>query len=137
MMDKPDAATLLEAVRELLSEELQPTVEDRGLRFKLLIAANLLAIVERELRGGELLLDGELARLATLLDVKAVASSTLADKEARSLELNRQLCARIRAGEADGGDWAAQTQAHLKRSLLDQLQLTNPRLLSRLGIVPV
>jgi uncharacterized protein (DUF2267 family) len=49
--DQPDAATLLEAVREFLSEELEPQLDGR-LRWHTKVAANVLAVVERELRLG-------------------------------------------------------------------------------------
>lgn len=49
--DEPDAATLLEAVREFLRSEVEPQTEGR-LRYHLKVAANVLAIVERELEVG-------------------------------------------------------------------------------------
>jgi hypothetical protein len=49
--DEPDAPTLLEAVREFLSTEVEPQTEGR-LRYHLKVAANVLAIVERELQLG-------------------------------------------------------------------------------------
>lgn len=50
--DLPDPATLLEAVREFLSDELEPELDGR-LRYHLKVAINVLAIVERELRLGD------------------------------------------------------------------------------------
>jgi hypothetical protein len=50
--DQPDAPGLLEAVREFLTTEVEPQAEGR-LRYHLKVAANVLAIVERELRLGE------------------------------------------------------------------------------------
>jgi uncharacterized protein DUF6285 len=49
--DLPDPATLVEAVREFLADEIQPELEGR-LRYQLKVAINVLAIVERELRLG-------------------------------------------------------------------------------------
>lgn len=49
--DQPDPTTLIEAVREFLATEVEPTTEGR-LRYHLKVAANVLAIVERELRLG-------------------------------------------------------------------------------------
>lgn len=49
--DLPDAPALLEAVREFLSQELEPQLEGR-LRWHTKVAANVLAVVERELRLG-------------------------------------------------------------------------------------
>jgi hypothetical protein len=50
--DEPDPPTLLEAVREFLTTEVEPTTEGR-LRYHLKVAANVLAIVERQLRLGD------------------------------------------------------------------------------------
>src|SRR5437588_494081 len=50
--DLPDPPALLEAVREFLSEDVEPRLEG-GLRYHLKVAINVLAIVERELRLGQ------------------------------------------------------------------------------------
>ena len=47
MQDRPDAAELLRAVRAFLEEEVVPRFESRR-RFHALVAANLLAVLERE-----------------------------------------------------------------------------------------
>jgi hypothetical protein len=51
MTDRPTAAELAGAVREFLEAELLPTLDDRRLRFRTLVAMNALAIVERECPG--------------------------------------------------------------------------------------
>ena len=133
MIAAPDAATLLEAVRELLTNEIQPTIADRGLRFKLLIAANLLHIVERELQMSEGLLAAEIDELGALLGAPPAPTTGMVDQVARARQLNELLCARIRAGDADAGPWAAAVAAHVKRALVAQLQVTNPRFLARIN----
>jgi hypothetical protein len=50
--DRPDAAELLEAVAEYLFAELRPEVP-REQRFRVLVAANVCAVVAREIRAGE------------------------------------------------------------------------------------
>lgn len=50
--DPPQAAELLEAVAEYLFAELRPEVP-REQRFRVLVAANVCAVVARELRAGE------------------------------------------------------------------------------------
>jgi hypothetical protein len=59
--DRPDAAELLEAVAEYLVAELRPEVP-REQRFRVLVAANVCAVVAREIRAGEVPAreDGEL-----------------------------------------------------------------------------
>ncbi|HKH40900.1 MAG TPA: DUF6285 domain-containing protein, partial [Solirubrobacterales bacterium] len=52
MQDRPDAADLLDSVAEYLFAELRPEVP-REQRFKVLVAANLCAVVAREIRAGE------------------------------------------------------------------------------------
>ena len=50
--DRPDAPELLEAVAEYLFAELRPEVPSEQ-RFRVLVAANVCAVVARELRAGE------------------------------------------------------------------------------------
>ena len=47
--DRPGALELLEAVTEFLSGEILPTLDDRRLRFRTLVALNALGIAYREL----------------------------------------------------------------------------------------
>jgi hypothetical protein len=49
--DRPTAAELATAVREFLESEILPTLDDRRLRFRTLVAMNALSIVEREAPG--------------------------------------------------------------------------------------
>src|SRR5437764_9803204 len=106
MQNRPTAGELLEAIRELLTGEIMPTITDGGLRFKALIAANLLAILEREQVNGEALMDAELERLVNLLQVTdQVEAKTVQEKREAIFDLNRELAKRIRAGEADSSDF--------------------------------
>lgn len=52
MQDRPEAPELLEAVAEYLFAELRPEVP-REQRFRVLVAANVCAVVARELRAGD------------------------------------------------------------------------------------
>jgi hypothetical protein len=63
--DQPNAPTLIEAVREFLANEVEPQTEGR-LRYHLKVAANVLAIVERELKLGEDQADRHRERLKRL-----------------------------------------------------------------------
>ena len=51
--DAPDPSALLDAVRAFLISEVEPQLEGR-LRYHVKVAANVLAIIERELRDGDL-----------------------------------------------------------------------------------
>ena len=50
--DRPEAPELLEAVAEYLFAELRPEVPSEQ-RFRVLVAANVCAVVARELRAGD------------------------------------------------------------------------------------
>ena len=101
--DAPDAAELLEAVAEYLFAELRPEVPSEQ-RFRVLVAANICAVVARELRAGEgpALADDELFR-------------ELLGGEGDSAELAR----RIRAGEFDGDldRLAERLSEHVRRTV--------------------
>jgi uncharacterized protein DUF6285 len=64
--DRPTAAELVEATREFLEHEVLPTLADRRLRFRALVAINALGIAQRELVSAEpdVLSAGEAAELA-------------------------------------------------------------------------
>src|SRR5438876_7075547 len=49
MSDRPTAQELTEAILEFLGGEILPTLSDRRLRFRTLVAMNALGVVYREL----------------------------------------------------------------------------------------
>ena len=49
MTERPTAQELTEAILEFLGGEILPTLTDRRLRFRMLVAMNALGIVHREL----------------------------------------------------------------------------------------
>jgi hypothetical protein len=129
MQNRPTAAELLDTVRELLTTEILPTVQEDGLRFKVLIAANVLAIVGRELTSGDPLLREELDRLLHLLPESPEAVDTTTPIAEKIGALNTQLAALIRTTPAEstsiepGGDvWT-----HVKQTLREQLTVANPK----------
>jgi hypothetical protein len=67
MQDRPTAAEALDAISELLRDELLPDIGAEH-RFQLRVAVNLLGVVERELREGPALERAERERLIALLD---------------------------------------------------------------------
>jgi len=127
MQNRPAATELLDTVRELLTSEIMPTIHDDSLRFKALIAANLLAIVGRELTAGDDPLNNQISRLSGLLPRAYIApEDPLSDT---ILALNYELAEAIRSAPADsplltvgGKAWA-----HLKETLRDQLAVANPK----------
>jgi hypothetical protein len=74
--DRPAAAELATAVREFLESEILPTLDDRRLRFRTLVAMNALSIVERE-APGPAEADWETARRIRAGDVRGGDIATL------------------------------------------------------------
>lgn len=133
MQDRPTADELAEAVSHFLQAELAPTIADPRLRFRALIAANLVAILTRELRAGDQPLREEWHGLAQLLGITAEPPAETAALRDGIDGLGRELRARIRAGDADQGPWAAAVRAQAEASLTAKLRLANPRFLERLA----
>ena len=108
MQDRPAAPQLLDAVAEYLFAELRPEVP-REQRFKVLVAANVCAVVAREIRAGEEPDRADLALFAELL------GSEVDDVHAAAAELSR----RLRAGELDSriDELAPRLEEHVRRKL--------------------
>ena len=114
--DRPTQAELLAAVADFLREEAVPALDGTqpGLAFQLRVAANALAILEREARLGPAADAREHARLVALLG----RDGTLDD-------LNRALAAELRAGTRDERD--AMLMAHLDATVADKIAIANPK----------
>jgi hypothetical protein len=108
MQDRPTADELLDSVAEYLFGELRPEVS-REQRFKVLVAANVCAVVAREIRAGEEPDREDLALFAELLDEPAD------DVHAAAAELSR----RLRAGELDDriDELVPRLEEHVRRKL--------------------
>ena len=114
-IDRPTAVELLAAVRTHLTDNVAPLLEGQP-AFHLRVATNALAIIERTMEEGDAMDQAELTRLQELLG----DNGSLVD-------LNRQLSAKIRAG--DFGDQREPIVAHLRQTALDKARLANPRYL--------
>ncbi|HEY2716689.1 MAG TPA: DUF6285 domain-containing protein [Solirubrobacterales bacterium] len=115
MQDRPTAAEAVEAVAAFLEGELMPELEGAA-GFQVRVAANLLAIVARELRLGPGLDREERSRLEALLG-----------GEGELAELNRELAARLRSGELD--DSSEALLSHLRLTARARLEVASPGLL--------
>ena len=125
MQDRPTALELLDAVRKFIATELMPTVTDPRLRFRTLVAANLLDMLGRELALEPALLRAEWDSLGVLLDDDRPAP-TDADMLAAALATRHAaLCAMIREGRAPAG-----THALLLQAVRAKLDIANPRYLA-------
>ncbi len=134
MQDQPDAKELLRAVRSFIERELIPTISDPRLRFRSLVAVNVLAIVGRELGEGTAPLRIEWERLAILLNRPGdkMPESDDALREA-VLALNRELAARIRSGELDEDPLYSAALQHAEAMVIEKLRVANPRYLERVS----
>jgi hypothetical protein len=127
MQDRPLARELIEAVSQFLSGEIAPTTGDPRLKFRALVAANVLSIVARELEQGEEFTRAEWHRLNALMGDDAPGEDVPAEIEV----MTRALCARIRQGKADEGEFYRAALAHIEQTVVEKLQIANPRFLKR------
>ena len=134
MQDRPTSLELIRAVREALEREVAPGLADARLRYPVLIAPNVLGIVERELPGEDERLAAEFRALDALLGhEERRAPETLAALRQAVLDDARELCERIRAGAADAGPWRARVLAHVGAMVEDKLAINDPQRLETLS----
>src|SRR4051794_30099682 len=100
MFDHPTAAELIAAARMQLEQQVIPSIAEPRLRFQTLVAANVLAIVERELTTGAAHLAATWQRAASLLGDIAEQPAGEMLRAAVTMQA-RQLCEGIRAGVYD------------------------------------
>lgn len=126
MQDRPTYSELLAAVQHFIETDVMPAL-DGPKKFHARVAANVLAIVRRELEHEDAQWQGEWARLDALLGTAELPTEHRA--VARRLhERTEELCDRIRRGDADSGPWRDTVLAHLRRTVRDKLVVANPRL---------
>jgi len=128
MQDRPTNAELLEAVQYFLETDAVPALEGPK-KFHARVAANVLAIVRRELESEEAQLRAEWERLGELLGFvgDAPADRTALHRQVR--QHTAELSERIRNGDADGGSWRLAVMAHVRRTVEDKLRVANPKYL--------
>lgn len=123
MQDPPLIQELLSAAREHLQTEVIPELEDPGLRFRTRVAANVLAIAERQLALDPVQSELEFERLIVLLG-----------EERNELPLERlaqELKERVAAGEFDKAPERQTLIGHLIQTAVEKLKIANPRYLER------
>ena len=92
MREQPSAAEIIDAVAEFITRDVAPRLSGR-LAFHARVAANVLAIVKRELEHGPPADRADAARLAALLG-----------QDGEPAGLTEELCRRIAAGEIAADD---------------------------------
>ncbi len=125
MNDRPTAEELLRAVERFLERDVVPRLEGVP-RFHARVAANVVAIVARELETADAHERGEWLRLGALLADDAPCPEEREPRRGALRARNEALVARIRAGEADAGPWRAELLAHLRRTVADKLDVAKP-----------
>ena len=127
MHDRPTVRELLDAVRGFLEEDVVPAL-DGPRRFHARVAANVLAIVGRELAGEEASLLAEWRRLAAFPGGPGGEPPARLDAlRAAVCDATAALAERIRRGEADAGPLAAAVRAHVRATVVEKLRVANPR----------
>ncbi len=129
MQDRPSAPELISTVAQFLNTELAPTLTDPRIKFRTLVAANVLQIVARELEMSDELMRAEWHRLDALMGDDAPGENFAQEIDV----MNRALCVRIRAGDADAGEFYKRVFAHVEQTVIEKLQIANPRFLARQG----
>lgn len=124
MHDRPTADELLRAVQTLLDEQLVPALSGAQ-KYNARVAANVIGIVRRELRGEEPALDAEWRGLDYLLGAESRPATLDATRRALH-ERNTELSERIRDGDADAGEFRALALAHLRDVTHAKLEASNP-----------
>lgn len=118
--DRATAAELLAGVRAFLRDEALPQLQGAN-AYKCRVAANILAIVGRELEQGAAADRAELAGLERLLGRPSPPGLT---PEAALDALNAELCAGIRSGALDPR--RREVLAHVRETVRAKLMIANP-----------
>ena len=124
MQDRPTYDELLAAVERFLDDEIVAK-SDGARRYQGRVAANVLRLVRRELAREEKALDREWDGLDALLGASDRPDTRAALRDALA-ERNDELCARIRAGDADAGTFRDASLGHVRRTVRDKMLVSNP-----------
>jgi len=127
MQDRPSRTELLQGIINFLEDDALPNLEG-GAQFRARVASNVAGMLLRELDRGEEDLRSEYIGLAVLLGWDTKLPASIHALERAVLEMNEALAARIRAGDADAGDFRARTLDHLRDVTVRKLDVTNPKL---------
>ena len=125
MNDRPTSVALLRAVERFLQKDVVPNLSGPR-RYHARIAANVVAIVAREIETEERHLRGEWERLGSLLEVDGAAPREREALRDRVRDLSQILAERIRTGDADAEPWRGRVLAHLRQTVSDKLDVARP-----------
>ena len=125
MNDRPTGVELLRVVERFLEQEVVPRL-DGPRRYHARVAANVVAIVAREIETEEAQLQAEWERLGALLGLREERPGARDDLRDAVQARTRALAERIRRGDGDQGAWRAELIAHLRRTVADKLAVSRP-----------
>jgi sugar-specific transcriptional regulator TrmB len=128
VQDRPTYDELLEAVQTFLETDVVPALEGPK-KFHARVAANVLAIVRRELRSADAQYRTEWERLDRLLGAAEPPPVDGVELRERLRARTEDLCERIRRGEADTLPWRAAVLAHIRQTVIEKLAVANPKYL--------
>jgi len=128
MQDRPTSIELLEAAADFVESELVPAVQGAR-QFQARVVANVMRVVAREIKLEDRLVRSEVKALAHLLGHDAPHLHSLSDLCASAVSMGEELTTKIRAGEADEGEWRREVLAVVRQSVEDKLHIANPRYL--------
>lgn len=127
MQDRPTAGELLAALREFMRDR-QAHARDRWERFQFQVAANSLAILEREFEMEDHMMREEWRGLDALLGSEPIPEGQKAFAR-RLQERNEELVKRIQNGEFDG-DREDQLLRHLHQTVVNKVRIASPQQLT-------
>jgi hypothetical protein len=128
MQDRPTSVELLEAAADFVESELVPAIQGAR-QFQARVVANVMRIVAREIKMEDPLARNEVKALAQLLGRDKPHLHSLDDLHMAAASMSEELTAKIRAGEADDGDWRGEVLAVVRHCVEDKLRIANPRYL--------
>ena len=121
MQDRPTAAEILATIGEYLQQDVLPLVEG-AVRYRTLVAANLVALLGREIDAGVGATETERADLVALLGIAGVEGA----QERRVEDLSAILQARLVAAGPLDGEFLQASREVLERSVRDKLATNKP-----------
>lgn len=130
MRERPFGPELLEVARQVLRERLLPRLPGEC-RYDALMVINAMGIASREADAGDESLLSELRRIADLYDEPPPAAMDGQALRDVLMTANQRLARDIRRGALTDREPAV--RRHLRQSLLDQLAVSNPKVVSKRG----
>jgi len=128
MQDRPSARELLEAVEQFLERDVVSALEGPK-QFHARVAANVMRILARELELEPGFLRAEWQRLNELLGGESAVDD--AHLPAAVTRRTRELCERIRRGDADAQPSRSRVLAHVRQTVEEKLAIAKPEMINR------